>query len=102
MNAEMNMSRDLRNIEARLQAALRPIKPPAVFVADLREKLDQEMAKKIKTKKVRKSLLVAGGVVGLVALVITIVNKLTSLEKLTDSITKRLPKIRKREQAVSI
>ena len=102
MNAEMNMSRDLSNIEDRLQTALRPIKPPAVFVADLREKLDQEMAKKIKTKKVRTSLLVAGGVVGLVALVITIVNKLTSWEKLTDSITKRLPKIRKREQAASI
>lgn len=102
MNAEMNMSRDLSNIEDRLQAVLRPIKPPAAFVADLRGKLDQEMAKKIKTKKVRNSLLVAGGVVGLVALAITIINKLTSWEKLTASVSKRLPKIRKREQAASI
>ena len=102
MNAQEKLTKDLKNIESRLQDVLQPIKPPAMFVSDLRERLDEEMAKKIKTKKVRTSLLVAGGVVGLVALVITIVNKLTSWEKLTDSITKRLPKIRKREQAASI
>lgn len=98
----MNLSRDLRNIEDRLQATLRPIKPPAAFIADLRCKLDQEMAKKVKTKKVRNGLLVAGSVVGLVALIITILNKLTSWDKITASITKYLPKIRKREQAASI
>lgn len=102
MKTEQKLSRDLRKIENRIQAALRPIKPPAVFVVDLREKLDQEMVKKIKSRKVRKGLLVAGGVVGLVALIITIVHKLTSWEKVAASITKLFPKFRKREQAASI
>lgn len=102
MNAELNMTRDLRNVEDRLKDVLRPITPPAAFVADLREKLDLEMIKKTKTKKVRNGLLVAGGVVGLVALVITILNKLTSLDKLAASVSKNLPKIRKRQQAASI
>jgi hypothetical protein len=102
MNAEQILSRDLRKVENRLQAALRPVKPPAVFVSDLRERLDQEMVKKTKTKKVRKSLLVAGGVLGLVALVITIIRKLASWEKQAVSLARYLPKIRKREQPASI
>lgn len=102
MNAELNMTRDLRNVEDRLKEVLRPITPPAAFVADLRCKLDQEMAKKAKTKKVRNGLLIAGGLVSLVALVITIINKLASLEKLGASVAKNLPKIRKRQQAASI
>lgn len=102
MNAEVKMNKEIRNIEKRLQEVLRPIKPPAVFVSDLRERLDEEMAKKIKTKKVRTRLLVAGGVLGLVALVITIIRKLTSWEKMEVSVSKFIPKIRKREQAASI
>jgi hypothetical protein len=102
MNTEQLLSRDLRKIENRLQEALQPITPPAVFVADLRDRLDQEMVKKTKTKKVRNGLLVAGGVLGLVALIITVIHKLTSWEKVATSLTKYLPKLRKREQAVSI
>lgn len=102
MNAEQILSRDLRKVESRLQEALQPVKPPAVFVADLRGRLDLEMIKKTKTKKVRKSLLVAGGVVGLVALVITIIRKLASWEKQAASLARYLPKFRKREQAASI
>lgn len=102
MNTEKLLSRDLRKIESRLQETLQPIKPPAVFVADLRERLDQEMIKKTKTRKVRNGLLVAGGVVGLVALIITVIRKLTSWEKQAASITRFLPKFRKREQAISI
>ena len=102
MKAQEKLTRDLRNIENRLQETLQPIKPPAVFVSDLRERLDQEMTKKIKTKKVRNRWLVAGGVLGLVALAITIIRKLTSWEKLAVSISKYLPKFRKREQAASI
>ena len=102
MNAEERLTRDLRKIENRLQEVLQPIKPPAVFVSDLRERLDQEMIKKTKTKKVRNGLLVAGGVLGLVALVVTIIRKLTSWEKLAASFSKYTPKIRKRQQAASI
>jgi hypothetical protein len=102
MNAEQKLTRDLRKIENRLQEVLQPIKPPAVFVSDLRERLDQEMIKKAKTKKVRTGLLVAGGVLGLVALIITIIRKLTSWEKLNASISKLTPKFRKRQQPASI
>ena len=102
MNAQEKLTRDLKNIESRLQDALQPIKPPALFVSDLRERLDEEMTKKIKTKKVRNRLLVAGGVLGVVALAITILRKLTSWEKLSDSVSKNLPRFRKREQAASI
>jgi hypothetical protein len=102
MNTEGKLTKDLRNIENRLQEALQPIKPPAVFVSELRERLDQEMVKKMKTRKVRNRLLVAGGVLGLAALIITVINKLTSWDKLAASITRYIPKFRKREQAASI
>lgn len=98
----MALGKDLRKIESKLQDALQPINPPAAFVSDLRERLDQEMVKKIKARKVRKGLLVAGGVLGLVALIITLIHKLTSWEKLSGSVSKYLPKFRKREQAASI
>ena len=102
MNTEGKLTRDLRKIETRLQEALQPIKPPAVFVSDLRARLDQEMVKKNKTRKVRNRILVAGSVLGVAALVITIIHKLTSWERMSASISKRLPRLRKREQAASI
>ncbi len=102
MKEKQKLSRDLKLIENRLQEALQPIKPPAAFVADLREKLDQEMIKKAKNRKVRNRLLVAGGVVGLVALIITVIRKLTSWEKLAASSIKLIPRFRKREGAASI
>ncbi len=102
MNTEERLTRDLKKIETRLQKVLQPIKPPAVFVSDLRERLDQEMIKKTKTRKVRNGLLVAGGVLGLVALIITIIRKLTSWDKMVASFSKHIPKIRKRQGAASI
>lgn len=102
MNTEMKLTRDLKKVEKRLQAALQPIKPPRAFVSDLRERLDQEMIKKIKTRKARNRILVAGGVLGVVALVIAIIRKLTSLEKVADSFSKQVARFRKPEQAASI
>ena len=101
MKVEQNLSRDLKRIENKLVEVFQPIKPPAAFVADLRSRLDQEMVKKTKNRKVRNRLLVAGGLLGLVALVVTVIRKLTSWEKLASSFTKYLPRIRKREQAAS-
>jgi hypothetical protein len=102
MNTEMKLSRDLKKVEKRLQKVLQPIKPPAVFVTDLRERLDQEMAKKVKTRKARNRILVAGGVLGVVALLIAIIRKLASLEKVADSFSKQVSRFRKPEQAASI
>ena len=102
MNGEMKLTRDLKRVEKKLQSVLQPIKPPAVFVSDLRERLDQEMIKKAKSRKARNRLLVAGGVLGVVALIIAIIRKLASLDKVADSISKQLPRFRKQEQATSI
>jgi predicted PurR-regulated permease PerM len=102
MNNQQKLPRDLRRIEGRLQQALRPVTPPAAFVEDLRERLDQEMAKKQKTRKVTSGLLIAGGVLGVVALLITVIRSLTSWEKMAASIAKYLPRQRKREQVASV
>jgi len=102
MNQEQKLTRDLKKIENRVKEALQPVRPPAVFITDLRERLDQEMVRKMKTKKVRTGLLVAGGIVGLAALIITLIRKLASWEKLVVFIRGNLSKFRKREQAASI
>ena len=102
MNNEIGLPKDLKRIEKRLQEALQPIQPPALFVKDLRSKLDQEMRRKRNSKKVRVGLLIAGGVVGLTALAITLIRSLTSWEKISDSISRIIPRQRKREGAASI
>jgi hypothetical protein len=98
MNTEQKLPRDLRRIENRLQKALQPVTPPAAFVQDLRGRLDQEMVKKQKSKKVTSGLLIAGGLLGMVALVVTIIRSLTSWDKVAASLSKILPLPRKREQ----
>ena len=102
MTQENKLSKDLLKIESRIQRVLQPIQAPALFVQDLRERLDQEMVRKTKSKKVKTGLLVAGGIVGLVVMIITLIRSLTSLPGVVKSISDKLPRIKKREQAVSI
>ncbi len=102
MNNEQKLPRELKRIESRLQQALQPIKPPAAFVQDLRGRLDQEMTKKQKSRKVTSGLLIAGGVLGVAALLIAVIRTLTSWEKMGESILKNIPGLRKREPATSI
>lgn len=102
MNTEQKLPSELKKIEARLQEVLQPITPPAAFVQDLRGRLDQEMVKKQKTRKVTSGLLIAGGVLGAAALLITVIRSLTSWEKMGSSVLKAFPWMRKREQAASI
>lgn len=102
MKEEQKMPRELIKIERRLQEALQPVAPPAAFVKSLGSSLDREMAKKLRTKRVKNNLLIAGGVLGAVALVITIIRSLTSWEEIGTSISKLIPRFRKREPAASI
>jgi len=95
------LSRDLLRIESRLEEVFRPISPRSAFVEDLRFRLDREMEKKIKNKRVKNGLLVAGGVVGLVVMVITLIRSLTTWPSKIQSITNYLSKLRKREQIAS-
>ncbi len=102
MVQENKLSKDLLKIERRIQSVLQPVQPPAVFIQDLRERLDQEMVKKTKSKKVRTGLLVAGGIVGIAVMIITLIRSIASLPSVVKSISEKLPRIKKREQAVSI
>lgn len=102
MNIEQNLPRELKRIENRLQEVLQPITPPAAFVQDLRGRLDEEMTRKQKSRKVTSGLLIAGGVLGAAALLITVIRSLTSWEKTAAAISKNLPWMRKREPVASV
>jgi len=82
----MRMNRDLRKIEKRLQNTLTPVEPRHSFVSQLEEQLTLEMGKKAKVKKVRKGILVAGGVLGGVVMTVTIIRTLTSREGLSETL----------------
>jgi len=97
----MKMTRDLLKIESRLKDVLKPVTPRADFVIELQNKLDQEMIKRMKTKKVQTGLLVAGGIVSLAVMIVTIIRSLTAWPGIIQGISKNLPKIRKRQQTVT-
>ena len=102
MRKQNNLSRDLLRIEGRLQEILQPIRPRSEFVEELRLQLNQEMVRKTKSKKVKAGLLVAGGVVGLTVMVISLIRSLTLIPSVYELISKSLAKLKKREQAASI
>ena len=60
------------------------------------------MIKRMKAKKVQTGLLVAGGIVSLAVMVITIIRSLTAWPGIIQGISKNLPKMRKRQQVVSV
>lgn len=93
--------RKLKRIETKLQSALQPVDPRADFVADLQNRLMIEMEHKNKTRKVKKGLLVAGGIVGGVVMLVTIIRTLTSWEEFTDSLSQFLNQNKKGQQVVS-
>ncbi len=97
-----NLSKDLLRIEGRLQEVLQPISPRIAFVEELRSRLDQEMMKRTTSRKVKTGLLVAGGIVGLAVMVVTLIRSITTWPAKFQSISKSLPRLRKPEQAASI
>ncbi len=98
----MKMTRDLIKIESRLKQVLKPVTPDMDFVTGLRSKLDEEMIKRTKAKKVQTGLLVAGGIVSLAVMVVTIIRSLTTWPEKVKAISKNFPKLRKRQQAASV
>lgn len=97
----MKMTKDLLRIESRLEEVLKPVTPRADFVAELQNKLELEMARRKKTKKVQTGLLVAGGIVSLTVMVITVIRSLTAWPNVIKGISKKLPKLQKRQQVAS-
>jgi len=98
----MKITKDLLRIESRLKDVFSPVTRRADFVAELQNKRDQEMIKKMKARKVQTGLLVAGGIVSLAVMVITIIRSLTAWPGIIQGISKNLPKMRKRQQVVSV
>jgi hypothetical protein len=96
-----HLPRSLQKIERRLSAALIPVQPPADFVEGLGYRLQQEMVRKQKSRKVKTGLLVAGGLVSLIVMVVTLIRTLVNSPKVIQSISKNIDKLRKREQPVS-
>jgi hypothetical protein len=92
------LPKDLMRIEKQLNAVLKPVQPRMDFVQDLRGQLDLEMAQKMKSKKVKTGLLVAGGIVGAVVMIVTVIRTIISWPSAIQSIAEKLGK---REQAIS-
>jgi hypothetical protein len=102
MVKEQKLSKDLLKIENRLKEVLQPVSPSDVFVTDLRFQLDQEMVRKMKSKKVKNGLLLAGGAVGIAVMVITLIRSFIALPGVVKSIVEKLPRLKKREHAASV
>ncbi len=92
-------SNELLRIENRLHEVLQPVQPRAGFVEDLRLQLDFEMVKKVRSKKVKTSLLVAGGLVGAAVMVITLIRSIMTRPGAVQAIS---GKFRKRAQTATI
>jgi len=93
------LPKDLVRVESRLKTVLHPVQPPLDFVEDLRLRLDREMSSKMKSKKVKTGLLVAGGIVGLAVMVVTLIRSLMTWPSVVQSLA---GKFRKREPVATI
>lgn len=95
------MNRSLRKVEKKLENALFPVKPDTGFVSELRLQIDQAQEHRVKAKKVKIGILVAGGIVGVVVMVITIIRSLTSWDELLQSISGLFSKKERKQQTAS-
>lgn len=102
MRREEKLNRSLRNVEQKLAAALQPVKPDPAFVSNLRLRIEKAGQHRVRVKKVKKGLLVAGGVVGVVVMVITIIRSLTSWERVSQSISNFFSKEDREHQTASV
>ncbi len=98
MGTKNSLPKDLLHVESRLKDVLQPVHPRAGFVEDLRIQLDEEMVLKMKSRKVKMGLLLAGGIVGAAVMVVTLIKSIMTWPKLIQSL---LGKLRKRPQAAS-
>ena len=98
---QLNLNDGLEVIETKLEAVFQPIKPRLSFVSDLRQLLDEEMAKRQKKAKVKKGLLVAGSVVGGVLMVAAIIRSLASWREIVQAIEEWISRQKQGQQAVS-
>jgi len=99
MRTNNSFPKELLRVESRLKEVLQPVQPRTGFIEELRIQLDQEMVQKMKSRKVKTGLLVAGGIVGVAVMLITLIKTIMNWPSTVQAITE---KFRKREQAASV
>jgi len=99
MRTKNSLPKELLRVESRLKEVLQPVQPRAGFIEELRIQLDQEMVQNMKSRKVKTGLLVAGGIVGVAVMLITLIKTIMNWPSTVQAITE---KFRKREQAASV
>ncbi len=92
---------NLKPIETKLEGILYPVTPRPAFVLALRQRLDEEMAQRIKKAKMKQGLLVVGGLVGGILMIVTVIRSLTSWPEFTKTIDEWFSKPKKGHQLVS-
>ncbi len=99
MRTKNSLPKELLRVESRLKEVLQPVQPRVGFVEELRIQLDQEMVQKMKSKKVKTGLMIAGGIVGVAVMVITLIRTIMNWPNAVQAITE---KFSKREQTASV
>lgn len=92
---------NLKSIETKLEGVLHPVTPRPAFVLALRQRLDEEMAQRIKKVKMKQRLLVVGGLVGGILMIVTVIRSLISWSEFTKALDEWLSKPKKGQQLVS-
>ena len=98
---QLKLNDSLKVIERKLEAVLQPVEPRPAFVSDLRQRFNEEMVRRQKKAKVKKSLLVAGSVVGGILMIVAIIRSLTSWREIARIIDGWLSKQKKEHQTAS-
>lgn len=101
MRKEEKMDRSLRKVDRKLQKHLTPVQPDPAFVSQLRLQLDEAMERRVRVSKMKKGILVAGGIVGAVVMIVTIIRSLTSWDEFTKTIAKLLSRKERKHQTAS-
>ena len=97
----MKEEKRLKKIEARLEREMQPVTPQSAFVAQLGKQLREEMARKTKAKKVRKGILVAGGIVGGLVMAVTLIRTLTSWDGFVEFLSGMFSRRKEKHQTAS-
>jgi hypothetical protein len=96
------MNRSLRGVEKKLESAFQPVEPNPAFVSDLRLRIEKAVEHRVRIKKVKKGLWIAGGVVGALVMIVTIIRSLTSWEEIAQSVSNVFSKEDREHQTASV
>ena len=97
----MKEEKTLQEMEDRLAQEMQPVTPRPAFVTQLGDQLRVEMERKSKFKQVRKGILVAGGILGGLVMIATLIKTLTSWDGFTDFMSGIVSRQKEKHQTAS-